>query len=260
MRIPSAVRLLALTAAGLCLSYPPSLQAQADGGYNPTDGGGGGVLESIYIPNLPNAPFSLALRTEWVHTLPNGGTFTQVNARPIMRDSAGRVYQERWMLVPKGSGISSQITTIQVDDPVAHVFYQCRVYQKVCELYPSVLGLAHYDPTRLKSGPLNNGKGTFLHEDLGDQRFAGLPVHAYRDTTTLNAGALGNDMPMVTVREFRYSAQLGFNLYSVLDAAQVGREIFTVEALSTNEPDPKFFGPPEGYKLVDRRKPASPTP
>ncbi len=260
MRSPSVIRLLALMAAGLSLSHPPSLRAQADGGVTSTDGGGTGVLESIYIPNLPNAPFSLALRTEWVHTLPNGGTFTEVNARPIMRDRAGRIYQERWLLVPKGSGIPSQMTTIQVDDPVAHIFYQCRVRQKVCELYTSVAGLGHYDPTRLKSGPLKDGKGTFLHEDLGEQSFAGLPVHGYRDTTTLDAGALGNDMPMASVREFRYSAELGFNLYSVLEAAQVGREIFTVEGLSTGDPDRKFFAPPEGYKLIDKRKPASPAP
>ena len=110
------------------------------------------------------------------------------------------------MLVPKGSFISSQMTTIQVDDPIAHVSYQCRVSQKVCELQTSVAGLRHYDPTRVKSRPLPSGEGTFLHEDLGDQRFAGVPVHGYRDTTTLNAGALGNDMPMATVREFRYSA------------------------------------------------------
>ncbi len=260
MRSRSRVRLLVLLTASLYLSRPQPLHAQADGGMTSTDGGGTGVLESIYVPNLPNAPFSLALRTEWVHTLPNGGTFTQVNARPIMRDSAGRIYQERWLLTPKGSGISSQMTTIQVDDPIAHVFYQCRVYQKVCELYPSFLGLAHYDPTRVKSGPLSNGKGAFLHEDLGAQSFAGLPVHTYRDTTTLDAGTLGNDMPMSTVREFRYSPELGFNLYSVLEAAQIGRQIFTVEALSTTEPDPKFFRPPEGYKLIDKRKPASPTP
>ncbi len=244
--------------ACVCLCTP--MQAQEDGSVTPTDGGGTGVLESIYVPNIPNAPFSLTLHTEWVQTLPNGGTFTEVNARPILRDSAGRIYMERWLLVPKGSGIPSQMTLIQIDDPIAHLFYQCHVRQKVCELSRSVAGLAHYDPDRLKSGPLKNGKGTFLHEDLGAQTIAGMPVHHYRDTVTLDAGALGNDLPMATVRDFRYSADLGFNLTSTLEAAQVGRQTFTAEDLSTNEPDPKFFGPPEGYKIVDRRKPTTPAP
>ena len=252
------LRPFALMAAILPLSCALSLQAQDDGGATVTDGGGTGVLESIYVPNFPNAPFSLTLHTEWVQTMRNGGTFTEVNSRPVMRDSAGRIYMERWLLVPKDSGIPSRMTTIQIDDPVAHKFYQCYVRQKVCELHASVMGLAHYDPDLLKSGPLKSGKGSFLHEDLGAGSFAGMPIHAYRDTTTLNAGTLGNDTVMETVREFRYCAELGFNLTSTLDAAQVGRQLFTVTELTTTEPEPRFFQPPEGYRVVDKRKPSAP--
>ena len=244
---------LTLITASLCLA--PALYAQGDGGFTPTDGGGRGVLESIYVPNLPNAPFTSTLHTEWSQTLRNGGTFTEVNQRPIMRDRAGRIYQERWLLTPKGSDIPSQMTTIQIDDPVAGKFYNCFVRQKVCELQLSVMGLGHYDPDRLQSGSLKNNKGTFLHEDLGPSSAAGVSVHTYRDTTTLNAGVLGNDTPMATVREFSYSPVLGFNLASSLDSAQVGHQTFTITELNTGEPDPHFFQPPEGYRIVDRRKP-----
>ena len=247
--------LAALSAISLSLVCHPVLHAQADGGFTPTDGGGGGVLESIYVPNLPHAPFTFTLRTEWIQTLRNGGTFTVVNARPLMRDSAGRIYQERWLLTPKGTDIRSQMTTIQIDDPVAHKFYNCFVRQKVCEIQTSVFGLGHYDPNRLQSGPLKDGKGTFLHEDLGSTSVAGVLVHTYRDTITLNIGVLGNDAPMATVREFSYSSDLGFNLLSSLDSGQVGHQVFTATDLNTNEPDPKFFLPPEGYKIIDRRKP-----
>jgi hypothetical protein len=60
---------------------------------------------------------------------------------------------------------------------------------------------------------------------------------------------------MSTVREFRYSPELGINLTSVLDTPPVGRQSFTVTEISTTEPDPKFFQPPEGYKVVDHRTP-----
>lgn len=255
MRTRVLFPLSALIAASLCLPCAPALRAQDDGGFTPTDGGGGGVLESIYVPNFPNAPFTLTLHTEWIQTLRNGGTFTEVNARPIMRDGAGRIYQERWLLTPKGSDIRSQMTTIQIDDPIAHKFYNCFVQQKVCEVQTSVMGVAHYDPNRLKSGPLKNGKGTFLHEDLGATSVAGMPVHTYRDTTTLDTGVLGNDAPMATIREFSYSPDLVFDLISSLDSAQVGHQTFTVSELNTNEPDASFFQPPEGYRIVDRRKP-----
>ena len=217
------------------------------------------MLESIYVPNLPHAPFTLTLHTEWIQTLRNGGTVTVVNARPILRDGAGRIYQERWLLTPKGGEIRSEMTTIQIDDPIAHKFYNCFVRQKVCALETSVFGLGHYDPNRVQSGPLKDGKGTFLHEDLGASSVAGMLVHTYRDTTTLNTGVLGNDAPMAMVREFSYSADLGFNLLSSLDSAQVGHQTFTVADLNTNEPDPKFFQPPAGYRIIDRRKPEAGT-
>lgn len=239
----------------LVLSFLPPSFAQ-DGGTASTDGGGSGVLESIYVPNFPNAPFSLTLHTEWVQFMRNGGTMTTVNSRPIMRDREGRIYMERWLLVPKGSDIHSQLTTIQIDDPVSGKFYNCFPQQKACVIQASVRGLRHYEPDKLKSGALTDGKGSFTHEDLGSDSVAGQPVHAYRDTLTLDAGVLGNDIAMATVREFRYSPELGFNLASSLETPQVGRQLFTVTELSTTDPDPAYFQPPAGYRLIDRRVPA----
>jgi hypothetical protein len=42
-------------------------------------------------------------------------------------------------------------------------------------------------------------------------------VREYKDTTTLNPGVLGNDLPMTTVRQYRFCAELGFNLSSVVE-------------------------------------------
>jgi hypothetical protein len=114
-----------------------------------------------------------------------------------------------------------------------------------------------FDPTRLKSAALKDGKGKRVHEDLGPTFFAGLPVHEYRDAMTLEPGALGNDMPMTTVRHYRFSAELGFNLMSELEAPQIGRQVFTVTEISTTEPDASWFKPPQGYTVVDRRESGS---
>ena len=222
------------------------------------DGGGEEVLQSIFVPFMANAPFSLTVAAEWSRPMANGGTFTTVNSRPIKRDRAGRIYQERWLMSPKGSNIPSRISWIQIADPVAHTFYECEPRQKVCELRmlrDSVT--ARFDPGRFKSGPLKDvkgeDKGTRVHDDLGAGSFAGMPVHEYRDTTTLNAGVMGNDLPMSTVRQYRFCTDLGLNLTSTLEAPQIGRQVFTVTELSTSEPDPSFFQPPQGYKVVDHR-------
>jgi hypothetical protein len=252
--------LVALAIAILVGAGGRVVQAQDDANTAASDGGGQEILQSIFVPLIAHAPFSLTLATEWMRPMNNGGTYTVVNSRPLKRDNLGRIYEERWLLSPKGSNIPSQMSWIQIGDPLARTLYQCNVRQKVCELLTlstfAVTG--KFDPTRLKSAPLKDDKGTFTHEDLGAGLFAGVPVEQYRDTTTLNPGVMGNDLPMSTVRQYRFSAELGINLFSVLDTPQLGRQMFTVTEISTTEPDASFFQPPQGYKVVDHRKPAVP--
>jgi hypothetical protein len=236
--------------------------AQQDGGGGQIpgyDGGGQEVLQSIFVPYLPNAPFSLTLSAEWIRPMANGGTFTTVNSRPIKRDSKGRIYQERWLMTPKGSGIVSRMSWIQIADPTAKTLYQCNARTKICDL----VGLSdnvtlRIDPSKFTSGEMKDRegvvKGKRVHEDLGETYAAGVRVHEYRDTTTLNPGALGNDLPMVSTRQYRFSQELGFNLYSVVEAPQLGKQLFTVTEISTAEPEARWFEPPEGYQVVDRRK------
>lgn len=257
-----SVRWFAAVAIAAVWCSAGSAQQDGGGGLIPGyDGGGQEVLQSIFVPYVPNAPFSLKLAAEWVRPMANGGTFTTVNSRPIMRDSRGRIYQERWLMTPKGSGIASRMSWIQIADPAAKTLYQCNAAQKVCML----VGLSddvtlRVDPSKFVSGDMKNRegevKGKRVHEDLGETYFSGVRVHEYRDTTTLNPGALGNDLPMVSVRHYRFAPQLGFNLFSEVDAPQLGRQTFTVTEISTAEPDAKWFEPPEGYSVVDKRKAA----
>jgi hypothetical protein len=91
----------------------------------PEDGGisydrrGHELLESIDVPPLLNAPFSLQLAAAWSRPMNNGGTYTVVNSRPIRRDGHGRIYQERWLLSPKDTKIPSRMSWIQIADPLA---------------------------------------------------------------------------------------------------------------------------------------------
>ncbi len=220
-----------------------------------TDGGGTpDVLESIFIPALPNAPFSLQLNTEWARITSGGATYTVVNSRPIKRDSAGRIYQERWLLTPKGSGIPSSMNWIQIADPTTGTLLQCSPRQQMCEMVKwNMPSMARFTPPAPISAPLRDGKGYFVLEDLGTGDVLGSPVHQYRQTVTYNPGALGNDKAMSFTREFSYSAGLGINLSSVLDSPHVGRQQFMVRELSTSEPEAKWFKAPEGYRVLDHR-------
>jgi hypothetical protein len=218
--------------------------------YGTADGGTREILESIFIPPIPNAPFSLTLETEWSRPLNGGGSYTLVNQRHIMRDSAGRIYQERWLLVPKGGKIESSMNWIQISDPEKHIYYNCAVTNKVCtEMAYGDAGTTVYKPRIGVSGPLPDGNGSQKHDDLGSGNVLGVSTMGYRDTTTINPGVFGNDQPMITMREFWYSPKLGINLISTLDSPKSGKQVFTVSDINTSEPEPQFFSIPKGYTI-----------
>lgn len=226
------------------------------------DGGATEVLQSIVIPPVAGAPFTLTLETEWARPFgTTGGTMTVVNRRHIARDATGRIYQERWLLIPKGSKIASRMNLIQITDPNAHTLYECFTENKRCELInftraPETM----YKPSLASSGPLPGGEGTRTSEELGRSDIAGLEATGYREITTVNPGVFGNDQPMVSTREFWYSPQLQISLKSLIDGPRTGRQQFHVTEVSPTDPDPRFFNLPEGYTVVDLRhlEPAKP--
>ena len=254
----------------LLSTLAPALSAQApadrpqDGGTSVVtmrDGGVTEVLQSIYIPPLLNAPFTAVVHTQWIRPLPEGGTYTWVNQRRIARDSKGRIYEERWYLVPKDSDLKSRMNVIQIADPAAHTLYNCftLVEPHRCNLLRfSESSAAIYKPDAAPDGPLPDGKGYSTHEDLGQQTLAGVETAGTRDTTVFNTGVSGNDRPFSVTREFWFARSIGINLLSELSGPRIGKQIFTLSDVSLGEPDPALFELPEGFTVVDGRKPAPP--
>jgi hypothetical protein len=227
------------------------------------DGGVSERLESIVVPPKAHAPFSSMLQTEWVRELADGGTITWVNERRIARDGNGRVYQERWALVPKGQKEASMMTTIQISDPSRHTTYSCFTSSHVCRLSEydgstSVIYRMEGPPT----GPLPGDMGFAVQENLGKQLISGMETEGTRESTIYNPGVFGNDRKVTVSREFWYSPQLGLNLLSKRSDPRFGTQNFTVTNLILSEPDPHLYELPEGYTVVDVREtvqpPASP--
>src|SRR5258708_3446297 len=100
----------------------------------PPDGGTREVLVSILIPTLPNAPFTATVNTEWIRQLPDRSTITLQNHRPIARDAAGRIFQERRALIPDDGKTQSGITQIEISDPVTHDLYIFMPYGRTCQV------------------------------------------------------------------------------------------------------------------------------
>jgi hypothetical protein len=229
---------------------------------NTEDGGVSETLESIAVPPKLHAPFTLTLETEWVKTLYDGGTITWVNKRRIARDSAGRIYQERWALVPKNDNVESMMTVIQISDPSAHTLYNCFLVVKTntCELLTYIPMALIRKTTTPTTGPLRGDRGDVLHEDVGKQIIAGVETEGTHDATTYNPGVFGNDRKVTIEREFWYSPEIGINLLSIRSDPRIGKQTFTVTSLVLSDPDPTLFELPAGFKVVDHRQTTPPEP
>jgi hypothetical protein len=251
----------------LAVFSPAVLYSQAtaeDGGTRQVqaqDGGTRQVLESIVIPPKADAPFLATLHTEWVRGSSESGTITFVNSRRVGRDASGRIYQERWILVPKNGNVKSRMNAIQISDPSAHTLYTCMllVTPKVCTLtyyLPSTETV--YNVTGVPAGPLPNDAGYVTREDIGHQVILGVDTVGTRETVTYNPGAIGNDQKINLTREYWYADQLGISLLSKRTDPSFGTQLFTITDITLSEPDAEFFELPKDFKIVDHRQSDAP--
>jgi len=218
------------------------------------DGGVREVLESIVVPPIPHAPFSATLATEWVKYAADGATITLANERHIARDAQGRIYEERWILVPKNGTVKSTMNWIQLADPKQRTLYNCSQQRHICDLLA-------YDPTSdlsaavpLKEVSAAQTDRNLSWEDLGDRNIAGIDTVGRRETTTIEVGKIGNDQPLTSVSEFWHSQELGINLLSIRTDPMVGKQTFTITEITSAEPDSQLFALPAGFTVNDQRK------
>lgn len=235
----------------LCASVVFSLHCLAqepEEGTHAPDGGTIEQINSILIPPVLHAPFTCTVTAEWTRILEDGSTQTLQNHRLVVRDSAGRIYQERRRLVPKDS--PSDVQRLEISDPAAHTKYFCRTENRVCVL-------ADYTgPSPASAQPMGQQKdkfGTLTREDLGRTSVSGLDAIGTRETRTLKPGAIGNDSTISIVKEIWYTPQLGINLSVKRTDPRHGTQVFNVTEVSTEEPNPRYFTVPAGYTVVDRR-------
>jgi len=225
-------------------------------GFAQQDGGASTVLRSIYIPPLRGAPFSAIVHTEWAKPLAGGGSTTTVNQRRVVRDRDGRVYQERWLLVPKQGKIPSRMNMIQIYDPNQHSGLDCfALGPRKGECALSIYEMVESPDAPVTTGPLPDNTGFRTHEELGTQVIEGIETVGTRDTTIINAGAMGNDEPMKIVREFWHSQKLGVNLVSIVSDPRFGTQTFTLTDVDVSEPDPRYFELPAGFHMASESKP-----
>jgi hypothetical protein len=155
--------------------------------------------------------------------LPDGGTITLENQRRIARDGNGRIYEERWVLVPKNGKVKSQMTTIQISDPNAHTLYNYFMLDGMnrCVLSgysPSTSAVYNFQGSSTEK--LSDAASFVINEGLGKQLVAGMETTDTRSSVIYNANVFGNDRKITIEREFWYSP----NSHSILFPTDPTRE------------------------------------
>jgi len=218
-------------------------------GKHAPDGGTWERIDSILIPPILHAPFSSTVTAEWTKNLEDGSSLTVHNQRLLLRDSAGRIYQERRRFVPKNSAEEPELQRVEISDPATHQKYFCRLSTRICSLED------YSGPMTASAHPEfeEDNSGTLTREDLGKNIVSGVDAIGTRESRTLNPGTIGNSSPLSIVKEFWYSPKLGINLSVKRVDPRHGTEQFLVTNISLSEPDPKMFAIPAGFNVVDHR-------
>jgi hypothetical protein len=90
-------------------------------------------------------------------------------------------------------------------------------------------------------------------EDLGKQTIEGVIAQGTRTTSTIDAGAIGNDRPIQIVTERWYSPELQTVVMTKTTDPRSGESTFSLTNVRRGEPGTYLFQVPAGYTVTDRK-------
>lgn len=88
-------------------------------------------------------------------------------------------------------------------------------------------------------------------EDLGERMIEGVKAQGTRITSTIPAGAIGNDLPLVTTIERWHSSALEIDVLVEHNDPRMGKVTYRLTGLQRVDPSPSLFAPPAGYEIVE---------
>lgn len=237
-----------------------------------------GVRVPIEAGVVKGAPYSADVVTESVHTLADGNRIVQGSSARVYRDSEGRIRREE--------GRTSGSPAISITDPVAGVafsldtenqiayqtatseankvsvalkaFHDMKIPAGVAEKIDavtveqakqrSVLQLRALN-TKLAEIQANGSAERVVVEKLPARNIEGVRAEGVRRTTTIEAGAIGNDLPIEIVSEEWFSTDLRMLVLTERRDPRVGTSTYRVTNIVRAEPDRYLFEVPANYTV-----------
>ena len=237
-------------------------------------------VESMDAAPVKGAPFCATITTEHTQPFADGNRIHTTDTSNMCRDSEGRVRRESDLNLLGAAPQKSGAKMICITDPVAGFRYMLDGDTKTAHkmALPSSgnasAAVASGGQTGLRkeehvmiyrgtndSGPTlnmffkNDGQESDetppTTEKLGDQTIEGIHVTGTRVTTTIPAGKMGNEQPIVVTSERWYSPELKVTVMTKHNDPWAGELKTQFTNVNTAEPDRSLFLVPSDYKIVN---------
>ena len=252
-----ALRVFLGITVGAC-AWGQGPQTGRMGGFGRPDPGARFIGAEAGLPGrvVKNAPYAADLVTESVQTLSDGNHIRQTSTVKVYRDSEGRTRREQTVNL-NGLGSNSNMPQIVfINDPVGGANYALNPKDRTATKSAWSRGggrRGNGNPPSPRGARGMNENPNMKSEDLGRQTMEGVAVQGRRTTTTIAAGEMGNDQPIVIVNETWFSPDLQTMVYSKRSDPRSGDTVTRMINISRGEPAHTLFEPPADYKVSEGR-------
>jgi len=225
------------------------------------------VSANVESETVKGAPYSAEVVNESVQVLSDGNRIVHRTTSRVYRDSEGRTRRE--IDRPDGS------PEISISDPVAERFYTLNLEAKTARQSPAVpraFGgtvnrggeldalnvlingqlasfVARGGSAFWISGP-NGANSPSTEEKLAPKVIEGLRVEGVRRTTTIPAGAIGNERAIVVTSDQWTSPELKALVLSESNDPRTGTSTYKLVNVKRSEPAASLFQVPADFSVV----------
>lgn len=237
------------------------------------------------VAPVKGAPFCATVTTEHTQVFADGNRIHTTDSSTVCRDSEGRTRREASLNLLGAGAQKSAPKLITITDPVAGVHYMLDTENKIARRLPVPPGAAAVTTAGGAALPDKGehmmfyqasgaaGPDVFFSrqiigkpgeasdepqpvtERLGDQTIDGIHATGTRMTTTIPAGKMGNEQPIIVTSERWYSPELKATVMTKHNDPWAGELKTEFTSVNNAEPDASLFTVPADYKIVDDKLP-----
>jgi hypothetical protein len=237
--------------------------------------GDGTACPGAMVPGLKNEPYQAQATTETRRTLADGSHTDLTITATVARDSEGRTVQTQTLsngtkFTAIFDPVAKTNTDFTSDAKVAHVMTLPSTMPSGATVAiasgfagatagPAVGAVGGFFVEGHTNTAQGNNKLNAVTESLGRKAIEGIEVVGTRSTSTIPAGAIGNDKALTSTREIWESPELKLIISSTQNDPRFGQTTYSLTNIQRSEPEAALFQVPPDYKIEKIPMPTPPS-